>query len=177
MPLLTAPVPYAAGAYSVVGYGGFRVWVVPVGPSISAMARLAPPAWAVTTVPTLQWRATPAPGGLSMPLGQPASSLQYIRFRVTASVNGNQAYNPTGDAVGFGFVAISSGGGNVPPGSFLAGSWETDTIAGQTAYIAKILVGPGGSFTPAAGTSWWVWIKITDSPEVPVIPAGRLDII
>ena len=106
--------------------------------------------------------------------GQSAASLQYLRCHVSAAVNGNIAYNPTVDPVYFGFVATSAGTTATVPASWTLGSWETDTIAGQTAYVAKILVGPGGAFVPAAGTSWYVWVKVTDSPEVPILMVGTL---
>lgn len=37
---------------------------------------------------------------------------------------------------------------------------------------ARILIGPGG-VALTAGT-YTVWVKVTDDPEIPVIPAGSL---
>lgn len=110
-------------------------------------------------------------------IGQSYESLQYIRYVVKATVNGNSSYNPTSDTVQFGFDSTPSSRGDVPPGSWVAGSWETDTISGQTAYVAKCLVGPGGTFVPAARTTYWVWIQITDNPEIPVMQVGQLQIV
>ena len=88
-----------------------------------------------------------------------ALSTEYLRYKVTATTNG-QAINPTTDAVAFAFAPEGSN-----PGSFTAGTWETD--AGGT-YVARCLVGPANNgLTPGTGT-YVLWIKITDSPEVPV---------
>ena len=105
----------------------------------------------------------------------PVGTLEYLRLRVSATVNGNTGYNPTNDVVQFGFVV--KGGGNTPstvPTQWYTGSWETTTITGQTAYIAKVLVGPGGTFTPSANTTYFVWLKITDNPEIPERQVAQL---
>lgn len=107
----------------------------------------------------------------------PVGTLEYLRLRVSAAVNGNQSYNPTNDAVQIGFVP--KGGGNLQSTAptnpqWYNGSWETTTITGQTAYVARVLVGPGGTFTPTAGTAYWVWIKITDNPEIPARQIAEL---
>jgi len=97
-------------------------------------------------------------------------SLQYIRYWVQAVVNGNATYNPTSDVVEFGFTTSAT----VEPSVWYTGLWETDTIANQPAYIAKILVGPAGTFVPASQTTYYVWIRVTDNPEVPVMQPGTL---
>jgi len=99
-----------------------------------------------------------------------STSTVYIRYWVQATVLGNQNYNPTSDTVQFAFTPSSA----VAPSTWYSGSWETDTIGGTTAYIAKVLVGPSGTFVPAANTSYVVWIKVTDSPEIPVLQPGTL---
>ena len=109
----------------------------------------------------------------------PVGSLEYLRVQVRALVNGNAVYNPTTDAVSFGFVP--QGGGNnagtePTPQQLYAGSWETTTITGQTAYVARCLVGPGGTFVPTANTTYFVWLKVQDSPEVPLKFCGTLQV-
>lgn len=76
-------------------------------------------------------------------------------------------YNPTSDSVVFAFTAP----GTKPTGSttWYAGSWE---IANGN-YLARCLVGPTGTVTLAAGT-YSVWVKITDSPEIPVLEVDTL---
>ena len=111
-----------------------------------------------------------------MPVTQSSASLQYLRVQVVATVNGVNPYNPTGDAVQFGFLPLTGNRADTVPGSWVAGSWEIDTIAGQTAYVARCLVGPGGTFQPTAQTTYWTWIKLTDNPEIPVLQVGQLTI-
>jgi len=110
----------------------------------------------------------------SMVFGQSVAALQYIRVAVHAIVNGNASYNPTVDTVQFGFLNEATNSSSTAPSSWLAGSWETQVISGQTTYVAKCLVGPGGTFVPAANTNWWTWAKISDNPEVPVLFVGEL---
>lgn len=52
----------------------------------------------------------------------------------------------------------------------LAEEWLTATNVGGSA--ARVLVGPG-HYVLAPGEPY-VWVQITDTPEIPVIRAGRL---
>ena len=106
-------------------------------------------------------------------ISQPVSSLEYVRVAVSAVVNGNTAYNPTNDAVQMGFVPVSSSGAT-PPSTWLAATWETVVQGTQTVYVAKCLAGPTGTYVPTAGR-YTVWVKVTDSPEIPVKPAGTIE--
>ena len=83
-------------------------------------------------------------------------STDYLRYKVTV------AEDPTGDAVAFAFTTS-----NTPPGDgdWHSGSWET--YANGSA-VARILIGPANSGHALAVGSWIPWIKITDSPEIPV---------
>jgi len=99
----------------------------------------------------------------------PAATLEYVRFPVRATVNG-AAYNPTADAVQLAF--LTSEAAQPVGGDYKAGSWETGA---NSTYLARCLVGPAGTVTLTAGL-YYVWIKITDSPEVPVMLAGTLEI-
>ena len=78
--------------------------------------------------------------------------------------------NPTADTVTMAFTAAG-----VDPvlGDYKTASWETDATTTPSTYYARCLVGPGGTVTLAAGT-YEVWVKITDSPEVPVKRSGTL---
>ncbi len=99
-----------------------------------------------------------------------ASSLQYIRYAVKATVNGNPDYNPTSDTVEFGFTPSPSA---VPASdAWIDGSWETDP---GPVYVARCLVGPDGDATLAVGV-YSVWVRITDSPEIPIRQPGQLKI-
>lgn len=99
------------------------------------------------------------------------ASLQYIPAQVSA-LKGGVPYNPTADQV---YMAFSPGVATSTPVSgltFYTGTWDT----AQGAYYALCLVGPGGTTTLAVGT-WTVWVKISDNPEIPVIPAGQIQMI
>jgi hypothetical protein len=109
-------------------------------------------------------------------LGQSVSTLQYIRIAVHATVNGNASYNPTGDTVQFGFQNQATTSSSTAPSAWVAALWETDVVSGQTVYVAKCLVGPGGTFVPTANSNWWLWIFVQDSPEQPKIFVGELRI-
>ena len=102
-----------------------------------------------------------------MALVVPALSLEYIRVRISAQKNG-VVINPTSDAVQMSFPAQGAA-----PSAWNVGSWETATVNGSTEYYARCLVGPGGTVTLTAG-KYDIWVKITDSPEIPVIFGGRL---
>lgn len=99
-------------------------------------------------------------------------SLQYITVPVQA-FQGGTAYNPTGGTVQFAFV---DNVGSLPTsGQWVNGSWITIPNFNYP-YSAQCLVGPGGATAPTAGT-YNVWIKVTATPEVPVLIAGQLQII
>lgn len=93
-----------------------------------------------------------------MSVKQSSISLEYVRVPVAATVNG-AAVDPTSDAVKF---AFKPEGVTPATGDFVTGSWET---AGSV-YLARCLVGPAGAAVLTPG-SYRIWIKITDSPEVP----------
>jgi hypothetical protein len=96
-----------------------------------------------------------------------SSSIEYVNVPVQATVAGTP-YNPTADAVAMAFIA-----GPAQPTSFTSGSWIT-TVQGN--YIARCLVGTNTNGILLAPGLYTVWVKITDSPEVPVRPAGTLQI-
>ncbi|MFD9632843.1 hypothetical protein [Streptomyces violascens] len=103
---------------------------------------------------------------------QSSLSLEYVQVPVTAMVGGNPL-NPTGDVVQFAFLPDK-----VQPGSgdWKAGSWDgAQPRPPGNAYLAQCLVGPGGTVTLTPGT-YTVWIKVMDSPEVPVINVDLLTI-
>jgi hypothetical protein len=103
---------------------------------------------------------------------QSALSLEYVPAAITATAMGAPA-NPTSDPVSFAFTEI---GVEPATGDWKAGAWDgTQPRTPGTAYIAHCLVGPGGAVTLPAG-KYTMWVRITDSPEIPVIPFGLLHI-
>src|SRR5690348_7696566 len=97
-------------------------------------------------------------------------STEYIQVEVTATVNGSSPYNPTGDQVQMAFVTS----GDPVSGDWHSGAWQTISSSAGPVYLAQCLVGSGG-VALAAGT-YNVWLKITDSPEIPVRQIGLLQV-
>lgn len=94
-----------------------------------------------------------------------ALSREYVRYWVKSRVAGVD-YDPTGDTVQFSFPLAGT-----TPTSWASGVWETV----DDSYFALCLIGPS---TPNALTAgeYDVYIKITDSPEIPVRKVDRLKI-
>lgn len=103
-----------------------------------------------------------------MALSLSSLSKEYVRVGVAAKEAG-VAVNPTADVVQMAFVAP---GAEPAGGDWQTASWETDQSTEPDSYFARCLVGPG-AVVLAEGT-WAVWLKVTDSPEVPVREVGRL---
>ena len=87
-----------------------------------------------------------------------------------ATVNGAD-YNPTSDTVSFAFITTGEPGS----GDWHGGTWAAATTSG--ACVAQILIGPANSGIPLGPGTYEVWVKVTDSPEVPVIEADTLQIV
>jgi hypothetical protein len=96
-------------------------------------------------------------------------SIEYIRVRVTVTKNG-VAFNPTSDVVKLAFTENDSLEGTE---TWHTGSWET---AGGV-YYARCLVGPSPGNTILTPGVWYVWVKVTDSPEVPIKSGGPVKVI
>lgn len=101
-----------------------------------------------------------------------AGSLEYVRVPMAAEKSG-AAYDPTGDTV---VMALLAGPAAPSSGDWKTASWDTDATAYPPTYRAQCLVGPGGTVTLAAGV-YTVWVKVTDSPEVPVKRAGQIKVV
>jgi hypothetical protein len=105
-------------------------------------------------------------------LGMSHLATMYYLVPVAATKAG-VTYNPAADTVQFAFAATAT---YVPQVSdWVAGSWDTNTSSVLFPYSAKCLVGPSGTITLGIGT-YYAYVKITDSPEVPVLLAGILQI-
>lgn len=88
-------------------------------------------------------------------------------------VVGGVTINPTGDPVAF---ALMPNPANTNPGS---GDWHTGswTTTGTGTYEAQILIGPANGGIPVTVGLYNVWIRITDSPEVPIWIIDLLDVV
>ena len=101
-----------------------------------------------------------------------ALSREFVAVAITAKTAGTSV-NPTSDTVEFAFTTVTA---QPATGDWKTGSWDgTQPRQPGGAYIAHCLVGPGGTVTLPAGT-YTMWVRITDNPEIPVIPFGRLQI-
>lgn len=102
----------------------------------------------------------------------PAVSTQYVKVPVYATVAGNTNYDPTVDTVQMAF--LSSEAAQPAAGDWKAASWET-TTAPPTVHYARCLIGPAGTVTLNPGI-YTVWVQVTDSPEVPALPVGTIQV-
>ncbi len=105
-----------------------------------------------------------------MPSTFSALSKEYVRVPIGATESGSPV-DPTSDSVTMAFAAPG-----VTPTSFNTASWETDTTANPDKHYARSLIGPGTSNVLTAGR-YSVYVKITDNPEIPVLPAGEIIIV
>jgi hypothetical protein len=95
-------------------------------------------------------------------LTRSALTLEYVLVPVSATALGAPV-NVTRDTVKMAFPAT----GVAPQsGDWKAADWETEPSYPKT-YLARCLVGPGGAVTLTAATTYDVWVKVSDSPEVP----------
>ena len=95
---------------------------------------------------------------------------EYVLVPIAASKAG-VPYNPTADVVQFAFMPNDV---QVPQVSdWVNGSWETVATNIIYPYNARCLVGSSGSTALTAG-NYVMYLKITDSPEVPVLVGGQL---
>jgi hypothetical protein len=84
--------------------------------------------------------------------------------------------DPTGDVVNFAFQSEQLDPTSWTTGNAGAGTWKTNSWdATRKRAMAIINVGPEASLDPGAG-KFYAYVKITDSPEVPVIYLGTHDI-
>jgi hypothetical protein len=105
-------------------------------------------------------------------IGMNHLSTQYVLVPVAATKAG-ASYNPTGDVVQMAFMPTAT---QVPgPGDWIAASWQTNTSNLLYPYLAQCLVGPSGTTTLGIGT-YVIYVKIADSPEIPVLIAGQLQV-
>lgn len=101
-------------------------------------------------------------------LTQPATSLAYVHVPIRDLISGAVL---SGDSVEMAFPAA---GAAPASGDWKPATWLTVTATTPDTYYARCLVGPAGTVTLTAG-SYDVWVRVTDSPEVPVLRApGQL---
>ena len=102
-------------------------------------------------------------------ISQSVLSTNFVQCLITIQNPSN--YNPTSDLVQFSFTALSYP--TIEPTVWNSGSWLT--FAGP-AYWAQCLVGPANGGVSLAIGTWQGWLKVTDSPAVPVLQPFLLKI-
>jgi hypothetical protein len=102
-------------------------------------------------------------------LSQSVLSTTYVQVGIT--VLSPSGYDPTGDVVQFAFTPATYP--ETSPSVWYIGSWAT--FPGPS-YWAQCLVGPANDGVSLAIGTYQAWVKIIDSPEVPVIQQLVLEI-
>ncbi|WP_327588463.1 hypothetical protein OHA25_16600 [Nonomuraea sp. NBC_00507] len=72
-------------------------------------------------------------------------------------------------------VAFTVPGVEPVPGDWKPAEWKPDSASARGA-VAQILFGPGGTVAKPDGT-WQAWVRVTAPPQLPVLPAGLIDVI
>ena len=101
-------------------------------------------------------------------------SLEYIRVPVKARRAG-VAYDPTSDTVYLAITPkpeVNASDQYNEPTVWATGSWDTE----GTRYLAKATVGPGGDLVPPEAGIYQIWVKVSSSPETPVMYVGDLEV-
>lgn len=100
---------------------------------------------------------------MSNALRIPVSSAEYLKISVTANVS------LTSQPV---HVAIVAARDRPDPGDWQAAAWAGNAGTTRT---AQLMIGPGTANVLTLG-EYDIWARVTDTPEIPTDPAGRLTI-
>ena len=104
-------------------------------------------------------------------LSQSSLSTQFLQILVTTKYPAT--YDPTADPVQMAFTPQTYPPTSPTSAYWVTGSWVT--FPGP-AYWAQALVGPANGGTALSIGTYQVWLKVTDSPEVPVLQPCLLTI-
>ena len=102
-------------------------------------------------------------------VAQSVLSTSYLQILITTKAP--DGYNPTADTVQMAFTPLTYP--ETSPTSWITGSWVT--FPGP-AYWAQALVGPANGGTALSLGTYQCWVKVTDSPAVPVLQPCLLTI-
>lgn len=95
-------------------------------------------------------------------------SSRFVKVQAYSQENGVEQVPTTFPA----YLAFPVQGVAPVGGDWKASIWETT----PNSYLVRLLVGPGGSFTPTVGR-YDIWIKIVSPTETPVEKVGVLVIV
>jgi hypothetical protein len=105
-------------------------------------------------------------------IGMSHLSTQYVLVPISVTIAG-EAYNPTADTAQMAFMPTAT---QVPQSAdWQTASWITDTSNILYPYSVQCLVGPLGTINLGIG-NYVLYVKLVDSPEVPVLLCGYLQI-
>jgi hypothetical protein len=101
---------------------------------------------------------------------QSVLSTQYVQIPITVE-SPSGTYSPVLDSVQFAFPPLTYP--PTSPATWYTGSWAT--FPGPS-YRAQCLIGPGNGGVALAIGSYQIVVKISDSPEIPVLYTSTLEI-
>jgi hypothetical protein len=109
-----------------------------------------------------------------MAVSQLATSLAYVDVPIKSRTADGYYYDPTHDAVVMAFIDTTTTA-DPQASDFVTAQWSgTPGLKGQV--LASCLVGPGGAFTGVKGKVYNIYVKISDTPEVPILQSDTLTI-
>lgn len=100
------------------------------------------------------------------------------QINIRAQITAPEGKDPTSDPVQMAFTATGTAPEVTDPG-WQAASWEPVVPAippNPQFYFCRTMIGPSPGHTLAPGV-YFVWVRITDNPEAPVIPAGSIKVV
>lgn len=115
---------------------------------------------------------TPLPPDRRLAVG----SLEYRYFRITVGLpdeDGQDVPDLGEQPVAIGFARPTA-----KPTELHEAAWvgeQTVLPDGRKSRRARVFIGPGGGFELPRGR-YDTWAKVTDSPEIPLIPAGPFEV-
>lgn len=103
----------------------------------------------------------------------PAETLEYVLVDVEAWDSGYKI-DPTAATVEFAFLNNDDDRPDDNAG-WVTGDWEQ----ANRSYFARCLIGPGSpsGVVLVAGTTRYVWVRITNDPERPVKYSGTIEVV
>lgn len=102
----------------------------------------------------------------------PSTTLEYVYLPVKATNSAGASVDIDALTVEAAFVA---GLDDPAEDDWVAATWEAGGPDSAGYYQARVLIGTGGDVELAEG-AWQAWVRVTDSPEVPVRHVGQLNV-
>lgn len=97
-----------------------------------------------------------------------ATSIETVRVPIKVEDPPGTPFDPTSDTIEMAFTLDEAA---PVDDDFITGLWETNSTVTPAVHYAACVVGPD---TFEAGNTYTVWVRITDSPEVPIKWCGTI---